>query len=209
MKKLIFTLFCCVFIFTNIQAQVGMPAKQRFVHRTNTSFEQLLVQSNNIGQVTELHYQSPKDKKTIKLKILKTDKETMRITTQRPDTKEQFVFSSDFTMSGSMFMADGNSKDFLPEYICQASTGEQMTTSGGPVLIPYFYKSNQKGATFVNLEISQEQFGSNQKLPSGEGYYEVTIPNKKGKYKIASVNGEKQKIKLIAPDGKITVFDEK
>ncbi|TAG03798.1 MAG: hypothetical protein EAZ44_05685 [Cytophagia bacterium] len=209
MKKLIFAFLCSIVIFTNAQAQEGMPAKQRFVCRTNTSFEQILVQSNNIGEVLELSYQSPKDKKFVKLKILKNDKETMRIIAQRPDTKQQLIFSNDFIMSGSLYLADGSVKEFMPEYILQANTGEQMTTSGGPVLLPYFYKSNQKGATFIELIVPQEQLGNSQTLPTGENYYEVTIPNKKGKYKIASVNGEKQKIKLVAPDGKITVFDEK
>lgn len=209
MKKIFFTLFCCLFIFIDTQAQVGTPAKQIFVHRTNTSFEQLLVQSDNLGMAIELSYKSPKDKKFVKLKILKTDTQEMRIITERPDTKEKLTFSSDFTMGGVMFMANESTKAFMPEYIYQANTGEQMTTSGGPTLLPYFYKSNQKGATFIELIIPQEQINNSQKLPTGENYYEITIPNKKGKYKIVSVNGEKQKIKLIAPDGKITIFDEK
>lgn len=199
----------CFFVMTNAQAQVGTPAKQTFVCRSNTSFEQILVQSNNIGEVTELSYQSPKDKKPVKLKILKTDNENMRITTQRPDTKEKLVFSNTFAMAGLLYLADGSSKEFMPEIICKANTGEQISTSGAPMFLPYFYKSNEKNATFKALVVTQEQIGNAKKLPTGEEYYEVTLPNKKGNYKIAHVYDDdgKTRIKLVSPDNKITFFE--
>lgn len=211
MKKniLIFVIF--LLFLTNIYAQVGTPAPETFVSRTDNSVEKIIISQNNIGEITALSYQGVKDKKFVKLKILKIDNEDMRMTAQRPDTKEILTFSNSFIIGGNRFLPDGNSKEFLREIICKANTGEIITTSGGPMFMPYFYAPNAT-APLKQLIINEEQIGKEQKLPTGEDYYEVTLPNKKGKCKIINMpygDDNITKIKLITPDNKNIIFKSK
>lgn len=208
--SLIFSFFL-LFSF-EIKAQNNTPLT--YTYRTNGSVERLIATLDNMGEPQTMQYQGTKDLKPVKLTILKRDTENMRIITQRTDNKKKLTFSTSWLMGGTLYDEKGESKTFMQEIACVAPTGEVILTSGGPMFLPFFFANNIKGK-FTSLEISQDQIANDtQKLPTGESYYEVDVPLKKGKYKIAPMPYDEQegnitKIKMVSPDGKITIFKSK
>jgi hypothetical protein len=196
-------------LFTQAQ-EINKP--QTFTYRTNTSVERVVVILDENMDAKSINYQTAKDKTPIKLNIITKDKENRQITAQNPTTKTKYIFSASWMMGGTLFGENDKTKEFGVEIQCFSPTGEILLTSGGPMFLPFFYAPNAK-SPFVNLDVPQEQIGKDQRLPSGENYYEIDFP-KKGKYKIAPMpydetDGNKTKIKLVDAKGKATIFKSK
>ncbi len=216
MKKKFFVLIAVLFTFLafnviSLQKLQAQNTKQTFTHRTNTSVERVIIELDAEMNATTIAYQGKIDKVPVKLTILKKDKEEGKITAQRPDNKAKMVFSMSWIMGGAMFLANGEIKEFGNEISCTLPTGEILLTSGGPMFLPFYYAPNTK-SSFTLIDVPQEQIGNSKILPSGEFYYEVTIPNKAGKYKIAPMSYDDDgitKIKLIDPKGKTVIFKSK
>ncbi len=212
MKKIfpfLFITFIQNIFLVNAQ-EINKP--QTFTYRTNISVERAVVVLDENMELKSISYQTAKDKAPTKLNIIAKDKENMRITTQNPTTKAKYIFSSSWVMAGTLFGENNTTKEFGMEIQCFSPTGEILLTSGGPMFMPFFYAPNAK-SPFTNVEVPQEQIGIDQKLQSGESYFEVNI-SKKGKCKIAPMpyeekDGNKTKIKLVDAKGKTTIFKSK
>jgi hypothetical protein len=209
MKKTFFLSICI--IFTNfLMAQQNQITN--FAYRNGNQVEKMKVTFNANMESIAFEYQGVSDKKFVKLNIIEKKSEEMKLVVERSDNKQKMTLSESWIMAGTQFLENGESKTFSTEIICKAATGEQLITSGGPMFLPFYYASNAKG-NFMLVDVPQEQLGSGQTLPTGESYFEVTLPNKKGKYKIVPMpyaeNDTTTKIKLLAPNGKVTIFKGK
>ncbi len=209
MKKYLCLLLFICFCSNNIFAQTNKP--QTFVFRDKNQVQKVMLTFDENGKTTSLSYQDTKDKKFIKLNIIKEDETEMKLITERTDNKQKIVWSSMWMMGGSMFLENGEIVSFLPETICQAPTGEQIITSGAPTFLPFYYAPNAKSG-FVLLDIPQEQINDTKRTKANEMYYEINVPNKKGKYKLIIMNNDdsnKTKLKLVDINQKSTLFQEK
>lgn len=184
-------------------------APETFVYRTATSVEKVMVQMNENMEITQISYQGPKDKTFVKLRILKNDNNEGKLYTQRPDNQQKITFTNSAMMGISMYLPNDQVKEFTHEIVCKAPTGEVLLTSGGPMFFPFFYAPNAN-APFTPIDVPQEQIGSGQTTSTGETYYTVSIPGKAGKHKLVLMNYNEDdpstRLKLIAPNGKETIF---
>ncbi|MCS6821657.1 MAG: hypothetical protein NZ551_07295 [Microscillaceae bacterium] len=196
--------FCSQFILAQ--------APETYVYRTAISVEKVMVQMNENMEITQVSYQGPNDKGFVKLRILKNDTNEGKLYTQRPDNQQKLTFTNSAMMGMSMFLPNDQTKEFSREIACKAPTGEVILTSGGPTFFPFFYAPNAN-APFTPIDVPQEQVGSGQTLSTGEPYYSVSIPGKAGKHKLVLMNYLEDdmttRLKLIAPNGKETVFSDK
>ncbi|TAE66917.1 MAG: hypothetical protein EAZ85_15555 [Bacteroidetes bacterium] len=209
MKKIILYL---LLVITNSHFLLyGQNEVQIFVYRTDTNLEKIFVKVNHEnGEATEISYQSQKDKKPVKLNILKTDRELMRLYVERSDNKEKMTLGSTWAMGNTMFMPDESTKEFGMEVACYAPTGEILLTSGGPMFVPFYYAANNN-SKFKKIMIPDAEIP--QTLPSGDSYYNIKLPNKQGKYQLITLpyqeGSTKTRLVLVAPNGKKTTFISK
>ena len=209
MKKILCLLLLICFYGNNIFAQTTQP--QTFVSRDNNQVQKVMFTFDNNGKATSCSYQGAKDKKFVELNIIKEDEAEMKLITERTDNKQKIVWTSMWMMSGSMFLENGETLSFLPEKTCQAPTGEQIITSGAPTFLPFYYAPNAKSA-FILLDIPQGQVNDTKRTKANEMYYEIKVPNKKGKCKLIIMNDDgsnKAKLKLVDANQKSTLFQEK
>lgn len=135
----------------------------------------------------------------------------MKLITERIDNKQKIVWTSMWMMGGSMFLENGETLSFSPETTCEAPTGEQIITSGAPTFFPFYYAQNTK-SPFTELIIPQEQVNDIKRNEANEMYFEINVPNKKGKFKLIIMNNDesnKTKLKLVDENQKTTLFQEK
>jgi len=184
-----------------------------FVSRSDDGFEKVFLsyKDADMMEIGEIYYQTQDDAQPIKLNILKIDEENMQLLTEKSDDKTKMTFSKDWTMAGTRKLSDNSSLTFYPEVSCVSADGQIITTAGGPMFMPFFYapnaKTTLKQANILNVD------GIPDTGEDGNLFVDVSLPNKKGKYKIIMLpyeeNNSMTKLVLINEKGNKTAFEGK
>ncbi len=180
-----------------------------FVFRSNDGVMKIRAKLDaNTFKPEILQFQDKGSNEMVDLKIIEENTANDRLIAHNPKTNEKYEFSKDFMMVAVMYK-DGKEYTFNREVICYSKDGKVLTTSGGPMFLPFFYSENEKENP-KEVQIADVTSENHPKYPN-DSYFKGTLPNGKKVDIIAhsyAENNPKTKITLII-DGKEIVLEEK
>ena len=175
-----------------------------FVHRTEKGAKIIFVKTDAMGEVLAISYQDFQDKTPVKLTIVKKTDE--RLYAKHPQTGKEIEFASTFAMGGAIMLPDGSAEEFYYEVWCKSSAGDAISSSGGPMFLPFWYRENEK-ALPTPVEMITEYPETDAE---GNGFVNIKLPRRQGVYKLTYRYDENSKLilTLIDEKGKATVYQE-
>ncbi len=192
---------------TNDKTAQNEEKLDEFVYRTNEGVMKVFVKlDNQTFNPTVLKFMDKGSNEAIDLKISNISND--RVFAENPKTNEKLEFTKDFGMVAVMYR---NGKDFTfnRETICYSKDGAVLTTSAGPVFLPFFYAPNSQ-ETPKEIKVPDVTTENHPKYPDAS-YFKGVLPDGKKVDIIGHAyqdNNPKTQITLII-DGKETVFEEK